>query len=1115
MTRGATESSAVHDRAIRAIRSDGGKSGCKFVCLVAAALIVCAAIDDRTALIPGVIVERQIRGGERQLFAVSLNAGETLKIAVDQLGADVVVEADFDRGATADDETKHHYGRELLVWAAPAAGTATIAVRAKSTIEPIGHYRLSATVFPADSGAAAAAEAFNDALASARVPESDTAANERAAARFAAARDLWRAVDDRELVAACLVQLARITANSLFRDVDAIPMASASAAIYDDLGQPTELVASLSVLAFAQVGAGQAEASAATLERSYRHAADVDPVVRAQIEDDIARSAMDTDLDRAVAFGERAANTFRTAGASHEESYSLERLALTYSRMGRYDEALRSINRAIELGRQYGRENDVATMMLSIGRIQMVAGDDEAALAAYRDSLGMFKGQTSNAIVARLAMGRIFDRRDDAAQAQPILEDALARVPPQLKDLWAAVATELGVCLALRGDPARALDLQRKALEIEETAGARVPQLTILHDMARTYRALGDGAAADRVVDRAADLAAQLPGNPYGPLILRERARNARAAGDLAGARAALDEAIQIAESTRGRLQSQALRTSFGGTLQDYYDDAIALALQMHAAAPEARQDVRAFELFERSRARSLADLLSERGIDVTAGLDAALVAEQRGLQRQLAARDSALRDLGADPSRRGRATAIEREIAEIERRLAVVDGRIRASSPRFAALAHPEPATLAETQQLLDDRTVLVAFDVAASCGWAVTRSSILLFALSSTSRIDLLAHRLLEAIQTSRQQDLRTDGEARGRELDRGARELSDALLGPIGDRLTTVWRTSRLAIVASGSLEFVPFSVLPVPRRLAGGTLERLVDRHDIVQLPSVSILAALRRQPPVTAKGVAVIADPVYASDDPRVHVAGPSTLPSVSSLHEGHAVPVRRAGARRGAESARPDAIDRVLRSAADDSSRGGLERLVFSRDEANAIASLASRRRVFEALDFAANLPVMSTPAVSGARIVHIASHGLFNSTHPELSGIVLSLVDDRGRPRNGVLHLYDVLNLKLAADLVVLSGCQTALGPQMRGEGLTGISRAFMYAGARHVVASLWAVDDRATAELMRRFYRALLVDGRRPAAALALAQRDLSADSRWHSPFYWAGFTLIGDWR
>ena len=1062
------------------------------VCLCAVVLIG-AAIDDRAPLNPGVVVEREIRSGDRQLFSLLVNEGETLKIDVDQLGADVAVEAGFDRAETVDDQTKHHYGRELLVWPAPRAGTVTIGVRAKSTIGRVGRYRLSATVFPADSGAASAAAVFNEALASARVPESDSAANERAVARFAEARDLWRAVDDRELVAACLLQLARITANSLSRDADAIPMATEAAAIYDDLGQPTELVASLSILAFAQVGAGQADASSATLERSYRQAADVDPVVRAEIEDDIARSAMDTDLDRAVDFGERAAATFRTAGASHEESYSLERLALTYSRIGRYDDALRAINRAIELGRKYGRENDVATMTLSIGRIQMATGDDEAALAAYRDSLGMFRGQTSNAIVARLAMGRIYDRRDDAAQARPILEDALGRVPPQLKDLWAAVATELGVCLTIGGDPSRALDLQQKALEIEQAAGARVPQLTILHDLARTYRALGDPAAAGGVVDRAADLAAQLPGNPYGPLILRERARNARATGDLAGARAALDEAIRIAESTRGRLQSQALRTSFGGTLQDYYDDAIALAVQMHAAAPEAHQDVRAFELFEASRARSLADLLSERGIDVSAGVDASLVGETRSLQRQLAARDSALRDLGIDPKQRSRAAAIEREIAEIERRLAVVDGRIRASSPRFAALAHPVPATIGDTQQLLDDRTVLLAFDAAAGCGWAVTRSSLLLFALSSPSRIDMLAHRLLEGIEAGQPQDVRVDRATRDREVARRARALGDALLGSIGDRLNTEWRTSRLAIIASGSLEFVPFSVLPVPRPPAEGTLERLVDRHEIVQLPSVSILAALRQQPPVAAEGIAIIADPVYAADDPRVHAA---------------AGPLTRRNDRR-------EAIDQILRSGRDDSSRGGLERLVFSREEASAIAKLAPSRRVFEALDFAANVPVLSTPSVSGARIVHIASHGLFNSTRPELSGIVLSLVDDRGRPRDGVLHLYDVFNLKLSADLVVLSGCQTALGPQMRGEGLTGISRAFIYAGARHVVASLWAIDDRATAELMRHFYRALLVDGRPPAAALAIAQRELSADARWHSPFYWAGFTVVGDWR
>jgi CHAT domain-containing protein len=153
---------------------------------------------------------------------------------------------------------------------------------------------------------------------------------------------------------------------------------------------------------------------------------------------------------------------------------------------------------------------------------------------------------------------------------------------------------------------------------------------------------------------------------------------------------------------------------------------------------------------------------------------------------------------------------------------------------------------------------------------------------------------------------------------------------------------------------------------------------------------------------------------------------------------------------------------------------------------------------------------------LSEYRIVHFASHGLLSVAHPELSGIVLTLVDERGRPQDGFLRLPDVYGLRLPADLVVLSGCQTGLGKEVRGEGLLSLTRGFMYAGAARVVSSLWKVDDRATAELMERFYRALRGPRRpSPAAALREAQAALARDPRWRAPYYWAGFVLQGEWR
>jgi len=169
-----------------------------------------------------------------------------------------------------------------------------------------------------------------------------------------------------------------------------------------------------------------------------------------------------------------------------------------------------------------------------------------------------------------------------------------------------------------------------------------------------------------------------------------------------------------------------------------------------------------------------------------------------------------------------------------------------------------------------------------------------------------------------------------------------------------------------------------------------------------------------------------------------------------------------------------------------------------------------------QALDFEASRDLATSADLAQYRVVHFATHGILDTERPELSGLVLSLVDRDGRPRDGYLRLNELYALKLPAELVVLSACRTALGREMRGEGLVGLTRGFMYAGASRVLASLWMVDDRATAELMSHFYRGLLGPAHLPApAALRAAQEAVRSQRRWEHPYYWAGFVLHGDWK
>jgi CHAT domain-containing protein len=286
-------------------------------------------------------------------------------------------------------------------------------------------------------------------------------------------------------------------------------------------------------------------------------------------------------------------------------------------------------------------------------------------------------------------------------------------------------------------------------------------------------------------------------------------------------------------------------------------------------------------------------------------------------------------------------------------------------------------------------------------------------------------------------------------------------------------------RILVVADGALQYVPFAALPVPGR--SGEPVPMVAEHEIVSLPSASVLAVLRREtrnrtPP--GKVVAVLADPVFEADDPRLRAVSDERRPTAPPAGPGY-------------------------------------PRLAATRQEADAIVAMAPEGMAFRAVDFAASRATAMSPDLARYRIVHFATHGLLDNENPGLSGVILSTFGERGQAQDGVLRLHDIYGLRLPAELVVLSACNTALGKPVRGEGLVGVVRGFMYAGAKRVVASLWKVDDDATGEMMRRFYRGLLREGRSPAAALREAQVSLWRQDRWRPPYYWAAFVLQGEWR
>jgi CHAT domain-containing protein len=297
--------------------------------------------------------------------------------------------------------------------------------------------------------------------------------------------------------------------------------------------------------------------------------------------------------------------------------------------------------------------------------------------------------------------------------------------------------------------------------------------------------------------------------------------------------------------------------------------------------------------------------------------------------------------------------------------------------------------------------------------------------------------------------------------------------------------------LVVIADGALQYVPFAALPI-----SNSRRPLVIDHEIVSLPSASSLAVQRhslasRKP--APKGIAVIADPVFSAGDPRFRSSAPATATVRNTANDTRIIEHLSGGP-------------------------GGqlsIRRLPFTRHEADQILAVAPAGANFKALDFRANRSVATSGELSQYRYVHFATHGYVDTTRAGLSAIVLSMVDEQGNPQDGFLRTHDIYNLKLPAELVVLSACETGLGKEVKGEGIEGLTRGFMYAGARRVIVSLWNVNDKATASLMQRLYVGMLRGGKTPAAALRAAQMEMLRTAQWQSPYYWAAFVMQGEWN
>jgi CHAT domain-containing protein/tetratricopeptide (TPR) repeat protein len=869
--------------------------------------------------------------------------------------------------------------------------------------------------------------------------------NRAALAAFAPALDLARELGDRT-AAADLLNQTGLAHAALGATDQALAAYAASLEIWRELGDTRQEARLLNNLGMVQLQLGRPASALDSLQRAleiFRRLGDRDQELAALNNLGGLNDALGEPL-AAMDFYRRSLALARERGRREDEANALNNLGVSASRLGEAGEAFEHYATALDLFRSLGEKRREASTLNNLGDLLLRLGAPERAREPLEQALAIAQaaGDPVREAAVLHNLSRAAADLGSPEEAEALLSRTLAlqrRAGHRGGEAW--TLRRQGWVRNLAGRPARAIEPLGQALALFAELGDRTGQTAVHQELGRARAALGESAAALASFQEALGLATAGGDVAARADALQEIARLEAARGDLLAARGHLATALQDFESLRARVAGDPLRTAHFAAVRGAYELSVDILMRLHRAAPDAGWDRLAFEEAERGRARGLLDLLRQAGVAAHRA-EPELIARERSLRQRINAKAGLLVRGERSPGPEG---AAERELAGLLTEYQVVEARLEARDPEWADLRSPVVRT-ADVQGGLDRETLLLAYFLGEprSYLWAVSSGALAGFVLPERKEIETAAgraHALLSRLDAS----------------DRAAQEealasLSALLLGPVSGRLSG----KRLAIVADGALEYLPFAALPEPGTPGStGKAAPLLDRHEVVRLPSATVLRELRRvaasRPPSTGR-VAVLADPLFRSDDPQL-------------------VP------------------------------------LPWTRREAEAIAAAAQERSVLLALGAEANRALVTGPELARYGVVHFATHGLLDSRSPELSGLVLAQAE--------LLSLADVYHLDLSADLVVLSGCRTALGTSVRGEGLVGLTRGFFHAGASRVMASLWPVRDQATAELMARFYQAYLRDGLTPAAALRQAQRRLREKPQWRDPYYWSPFVLQGDWQ
>jgi len=1036
-----------------------------------------ASQSQLTKLESGSAFERELKGGETHRFTIHLMAGQFLHVEVEQKAIDVTVTliAPEARHKVTVDSPNGSYGPEPVVTIADVPGDYQLEVSASSN-NPAGRYELKVFALreatAADRNHVAAEKAFLEALKSQL--QRTVASQREAVEKYQQALQFFQtSAENRYRQALTLNSIGSIHANlGEFRKaadyfIQSQTLAQAAGArnleastlnnlggVFDVLGETRKALNYYQQALPLSLQIGNKLQEANTLNNIGK------------IHSDLA------DWQKAVDYYSQALPLFRAVGDQRREGITLYNLGTAQLFMGDREKARDYFQQSLPLRRATGHKVGEAATLSAIGNSYVLTSEKPKAIELYNqarllqqaagDRLG--EGQTLNYTgVAYLALGehqKALETLQQALQLLRAIED---------RRYEAITLSNIGDVTIALGQPEKAIEHYNQALATLRNIGDRQSEAKTLQGLARA-----------------------------------ERAR-----GNFNEARKQIETALSQFEEVRARVGSEQLRASYLAAQQDAYQFYIDLLMQMHGRDTTAGLDAIALQTAERARARSLLEMLTEVHVDIRHGADTRLIEREREIAQQLNAK--AVRAMQRNSP--AQMEALKKEIGQLETEYQQVQTGIRKDNPRYAAITQPQPLTLAEIQrQLLDQDSLLLEYSLGEerSYLWAVTKDAITSYELPKRELIEKAAKQvteLLPARATRQRNETPPQRSQRIAEADaqlpEAARQLSEMILAPAAAQLSD----KRLAVVPDGALQYIPFAMLPLPA--GNGESAPLVVSNEVVTLPSASTLAVMRKElrgRPPAPKTLAVFADPVFSRNDPRNKAK--SSLVSNKSV-------ANKKEAQSTLASARSIVHQEEEKTASVLGGRLLIPRLPFTRQEADRILAVAPSAANLKATDFNASRATATDAGIGQYRYLHFATHGLLDTERPGFSALVLSLLDEKGNPQDGYLRAHEIYNLELPAELVVLSACQTGLGKEIKGEGLVGLTRGFMYAGAARVVVSLWNVNDRATAELMARFYEKMLKGELRPAAALRAAQVEMWRQKQWTAPYYWAAFVLQGEWK